>query len=118
MQQILAQLQQGTQETVKDNGDGTLEVRINPPSALNMRAARVIIQVINERDQVVNSNIQLNKQLQEYLQENEYLKLKVKELNDTLDSIRISETQPKESSQAPERLDNDGKDETTGSETN
>ena len=116
MQQILAQLQQGTQETVKDSGDGTLEIRVNPPSALNLRAARVIVQVVNERDQVVNSNVQLNRQLSEYIQENERLKQQLKELNDSLNSKSVSEAKSEVTDSKPEGLDSTGKDETARSE--
>lgn len=116
MQQILAQLQQGTQETVKDNGDGTVEIRINPPSALNLRAARVIVQVINERDQVVNANMQLNRQLNDYLQENERLKQQLKELNDSLNSKPVSETEPEVSDSKSEGLHPNGETETSRSE--
>ena len=92
MQQILQQLQQGTQEVVKDRQDGTLEMKINPPSSLQMRAARLIIQIVNERDQVINSNQTLAKQLTQVLEENSTLTTQIKELNDRIASSPVSST--------------------------
>ena len=116
MQQILQQLQQGTQEVVKDNGDGTLEVRINPPSALQMRAGRLIVQIINERDQVVNSNVQLNAQMHQLLEENSRLNTQLKELNDRLNSSPVPSTDTEAPNPSDPGVDPVGKDETPGSE--
>lgn len=92
MQQILQELQQGTPEVVKDNQDGTLEMRITPPSALQLRAARLIVQIINERDQVINSNQSLAKQLTQVLEENSTLTTQLKELNDRIATSPVSPT--------------------------
>lgn len=116
MHQILAQLQNGTQETVKDNGDGTVEVRINPPSALHLRAARLIVQVINERDQIVNANNLLNRHIHSYMEENENLKRQVKELNERINSQHISKDVTEENSPTPEGLDSSGEVKAAGSE--
>ena len=116
MQQILQQLQQGTQEVVKDNGDGTLEIRINPPSALQMRAARLIVQVINERDQIAGANIQLNAHMQQLLEENSRLNTQLKELNDRLNSSPVPPTHTETSNPSDSGADSSGKAETSGSE--
>jgi hypothetical protein len=116
MQQILQQLQQGTQEVVKDLQDGTLEIRINPPTALHLRAARVIVQVINERDQIINANNTLNREIHDILEENETLKRQIKELNDRLNSGHISQPETIAPDSSNPGLDAIGKDETSGSE--
>jgi hypothetical protein len=98
MHQILQQLQNGTTEVVQDNGDGTLVTKVTPPSALQIRAARLIVQIINERDQMSNANNQLtainhslhndnvtlNNSLQEALKQVDTLK---QELNIKTESI-------------------------------
>ena len=116
MQQILQQLQQGTHEVIKDNGDGTLEMRVQPPSALQMRAARLIVQIINERDQVVNSNVQMNAQMQQLLEENETLKSQLKELNDRLNSSPVPPTDTETPNPSDSGAYSIGKVETSGSE--
>jgi cell division protein FtsB len=116
MQQILQQLQHGENEVVKDNGDGTLVTRVKPPSALQMRAGRLIVQIINERDQVVNSNVQLNAQLQQLLEENSRLNTQLKELNDRLSSSSVPPTDTKASDSSNPGVDSVGETETTGSE--
>lgn len=117
MQQILQELQHGTHEVVKDNGDGTLEMRINPPSALQLRAVRLITQIINERDQVINSNQTLAKHLTQAQEEVETLKHQLKELNDRLDSSTISQAEPTTPNPSDRGIDPIGKDETPRSET-
>ena len=116
MQQILQELQNGTHEVVKDLQDGTLEMRVKPPSALQMRAARVIIQVVNERDQVVNANVQLNAQLHQSLQENENLKQQLKELNDRLNSSPVPQADTSTSAGSDSGVHPGGEAETPRSE--
>lgn len=116
MQQILQQLQQGEHEVVKDNEDGTLEVRVKAPSALNMRAARLIVQIINERDQIVNSNVQLNAQMHQVLEENSRLNTQLKELHDRLNSSTVPSTDTEAPNPSDSGTDSIGKDEAPGSE--
>ena len=116
MQQILQQLQNGTHEVVKDLQDGTLEMRVKPPSALQLRAARLIVQIINERDQVVNSNVQLNAHLTQALEENEALKQQIKDLNDRLNSSPVPQAEPSVSDSNDRGIDPTGEDETPRSE--
>ena len=116
MQQILQELQLGTHEVVKDNQDGTLEMRVKPPSALQMRAGRVIVQIINERDQVVNANVQLQAHLQQASKEIEALKQQIKDLNDRLNSSTVPSAQPETSNPSDTGVDSVGKTETSGSE--
>lgn len=116
MQQILQQLQQGEHEVVQDRQDGTLEMRVKPPTALNLRAARLIVQIINERDQVVNSNVQLNAQLHQYLVENEALKQQIKELNDRLNSSPVPQANTSTPAGSNSGIHPDGETETPRSE--
>jgi predicted phage-related endonuclease len=116
MQQILHELQNGTHEVVKDLQDGTLEMRVKPPSALQLRAARLIVQIINERDQVVNSNVQLNAQLQQFLQENENLKQQIKDLNDRLNSSPVPQADSSTPSGSNSGIHPDGETEAPRSE--
>ena len=116
MHQILQQLQSGTHEVVKDNEDGTLEMRVQPPSALQMRAGRLIVQIINERDQIVNSNQTLSKHLSQALEEIETLKNQLKELNDRLNSSPVPSADTSTPNPSDRGVDSVGKDETTGSE--
>lgn len=116
MQQILQQLQQGTTEVVKDNGDGTLITKVNPPSALQLRAARLIVQIINERDQVVTSNQSLAHQMQQILNENENLKRQLKESNELLNSRHVSQTDTRSDGTNAGGSSSDGKNETPRSE--
>jgi hypothetical protein len=116
MQQILQQLQQGEQEVVQDLQDGTLEVRVKPPSALNLRAARLIVQIINERDQIVNANQSLTHQLQQFLEENSRLNTQLKELHDRLNSSTVPSTNTEAPNPSDPGVDSVGKDEAPGSE--
>lgn len=116
MQQILQQLQHGTKEVVKDNGDGTLTMKDVPPTSLMLRTARLIIQIANERDQVVNSNIQLNAQLHHLLEENSRLNTQLKELNDRLNSSTVPSADTSTPNPSDRGVDSVGKDETPGSE--
>lgn len=89
MQQILEQLQQGEHEVVKDRQDGTLEMRVKAPTSLNLRAARLIKQLVTERDQVNHANIQLNAHLHHSMQEIEILKRQLKEAHDRINSSPV-----------------------------
>ena len=116
MQQILQELQHGVHEVVKDNEDGTLEMRVKPPSALQMRAGRLIVQIINERDQVIGANQNLSHHLTQALEENEALKQQLKELNDRLNSSPVPSTNAETPDSSNPGTDSSGKDEAPGSE--
>lgn len=116
MQQILEQLQSGSPEVVKDNGDGTLVHKITPPSALNMRAARVIVQIAQERDGLSRTAQHYAEQLQLLLDENATLNTKLKEFNDRNTTSPISPTQSSASDQSDSGVDSAGKVEVAGSE--
>lgn len=114
MQQILQELNTGITRYVKQP-DGSELMEHLPPSALQLRAARLIKQVVTERDQVITSNMTLTQSLQSSLDTIDKLNKQIEELNARLANGYVSQTNTSSNHQSVESDTSDRKDEAVGS---